>query len=212
MMERERRALRRTALAPPMLPSAASRTRGATPERSGGRRVEDEATGPPARQIDWKAAIIAGLVAGAALAAVGMILNLAVLGGLDVQQIRMTAAVVLGDRVLSPEARFDTPILLAAVAVHFALSILFTAVLAALVLRLKVGAAELIGLVFGFLLYAVNFYVLVELFPWFREGRGWIAIVSHLVFGLVAVLEYKAFANRRKELGLGAGWDRRARG
>ncbi|HUE97197.1 MAG TPA: hypothetical protein VMN39_11080 [Longimicrobiaceae bacterium] len=154
------------------------------------------------RKIDWSAAIVAGVIAGAGFAGLEMLLNVLLLRGLLPQQVRMTAAIVLGDGVLAPDVAFDLRLLLIALAVHFALSIVFAIVLAALILRLQVGAAELIGLAFGLLLYVVNFYVLVGIFPWFREERNWVSIVCHLLFGVLAALLYKAFASRAEELGL----------
>lgn len=145
------------------------------------------------RKLDWRAAILAGVIAGVGFAALEMTLNTLLLEGPVARQIRMVAAVILGEEVLSPAADFDWRILLAALAVHLTLSILYAIVLAWIILRLSVGIAEVVGLVFGLLLFLLNFYGLVAYFPWFREGRDWISVVTHLAFGLMAALEYKAF-------------------
>lgn len=53
------------------------------------------------------------------------------------------------------------------------------------------GAAVAVGLVFGLLLYAVNFYALTAVFPWFANARNWVSIFAHGVFGLVLGMFYK---------------------
>ena len=58
---------------------------------------------------------------------------------------------------------------------------------------------KLIGAVFGLLLYLINFHLLTQVFPWFRELRGWITLTAHLVFGISAALLYWKLARRGVE-------------
>jgi hypothetical protein len=102
--------------------------------------------------------------------------------------------------VLPSEATFDLGMILAALAVHLALSAVYGVVLAWIILRLDFGAAELVGLAFGIVLYVVNFYGFSTIFPWFEEGRNWVALVTHLAFGGITALEYKALARPKKEM------------
>lgn len=53
------------------------------------------------------------------------------------------------------------------------------------------GAAVVVGLVFGLLVYAVNFYGFTAIFPWFSNARNWVTIFSHGMFGLLLGLFYK---------------------
>src|SRR5688572_3747310 len=143
----------------------------------------------PARKIDWSAALLAGVIGGAAFVVVEFVLDLALLQGAFGRQIRMTAAIVLGEDVLPSEATFDLGMILAALAVHLALSAVYGVVLAWIILRLDFGAAELVGLAFGLVLYLVNFYGFSAFFPWFEEGRHWVALVTHLAYGGITALE-----------------------
>ena len=69
--------------------------------------------------VDWRAAILAGLIAGFAFLALQMGL-LASLAGSPWVAVRYLGASLLGRGVLPPPATFDAGVLLAALAVHAA--------------------------------------------------------------------------------------------
>ncbi|MGI8401887.1 MAG: sodium:proline symporter [Gemmatimonadaceae bacterium] len=106
----------------------------------------------------------------------------------------MIAAIVMGKDVLPPPATFDFGILMAAMAVHFPLSIVFTLILAWIVARFEMGVALFIGAGFGLILYLVNFYGFTAIFPWFAMARNWITIFTHIMFGVIAAAAYKKLA------------------
>lgn len=109
---------------------------------------------------------------------------------------RLTAALVLGQSVLPPQATFDAGMMFVATLVHFALSIAFAALLSPFAIRLNNVAALLAGAVFGVVLYIVNLYGFTALFPWFVQARGWITLVAHAVFGISAVAVFRWLACR----------------
>ena len=167
---------------------------------------------PATRSLNLKAAVNAGLIAGALFLVAEMLL-VPLVGGSPWGPPRMIAAIVLGEGVLPPPASFALGIVLVALAVHFALSIVYAIALGAMVHRAGSGAALLIGLAFGLVLYLVNFFVFTAVFPWFATARNWVSIVSHLLFGGVAAASYHALAHRgvrrpverpRREVELGA--------
>ena len=41
------------------------------------------------------------------------------------------------------------------------------------------------GVVFGLIVYLVNFYGMSSFFPWFAMARNWISIAAHVIFGIV---------------------------
>ncbi len=104
---------------------------------------------------------------------------------------RLAAALILGRGVLPPPAAFDMEVWLAATFVHFALSLCYAALLAPVAARLGSASSLLAGAGFGVALYAVNLYGFAEIFPWFAQARGWIAVVAHAVFGIAAILVYR---------------------
>lgn len=52
--------------------------------------------------------------------------------------------------------------------------------------------AVVVGAIVGLALYAINFYGMTAIFPWFAMARNMISIVSHIAFGMVLGLSYKA--------------------
>ncbi len=148
------------------------------------------------RTIDWKAAIWAGVISGAVFMMLEMIMVPLFLDGSPWGPPRMIAAIVMGQGVLPPPATFDAGILMVAMVVHFALSILYGIILAFLISRMDLGVALAIGAALGLALYLINFYGMTAVFPWFAMARNWVSIFAHAVFGVAAAWAYKALASR----------------
>lgn len=138
-----------------------------------------------------RAAILAGIVAGLVFLVAELLLVPMLLGGSAWGPPRMIAAIVLGEEVLPPPATFDGFIVLTAVAFHLVLSILYAVVFALVARTWSLGMAVLAGTLFGLLLYALNFYGMTALFPWFAEARNGVSIFAHALFGAVLGLVYK---------------------
>lgn len=151
--------------------------------------------------VDWSAAVWAGVISGAVFMMLEMIMVPMFLDGSPWGPPRMIAAMVLGQDVLPPPATFDFVILMAAMVVHFVLSILYAIVLALIVRRWTMGPAVLVGGGFGLGLYLANFYVFTAVFPWFANARNWVSIFAHIMFGVVAAWAYKALESRRVRAG-----------
>lgn len=144
------------------------------------------------RTLDLRAAVWAGLISGAVFVMLEMLMVPLFLDGSPWGPPRMIAAIALGEGVLPPPATFDLGILVAAMVVHFALSVLYAIALAVVVERVGFGLALAIGTGFGLLLYVVNFYGFTAVFPWFAMARNWVSVFAHAVFGLVAAWAYVA--------------------
>lgn len=140
-----------------------------------------------------KAGALAGLIAGAVFMMMEMGL-VALSGGSPWAPPRMIAAIVMGEGVLPPPASFDLMIMIAAMAVHFMLSIVIGAGFAFIARRLGLLMAVGVGAVVGLALYVVNFYGMTAIFPWFAMARNTISIVSHIAFGMVLGLSYHRLA------------------
>ncbi|WP_321800657.1 hypothetical protein [Burkholderia sp. BCC1988] len=141
----------------------------------------------------WRAAVIGGCVAGAVFLVV-QVVAAAIIGHDAWAPLRMIAAIYFGDDALAPSATVEVGTLLAALGVHFALSIVFALVLAVIIacfsLDSSIGMASVAGAVFGVLLYVVNYYGMTQLFPWFADARGWVSALDHIVFGLIVSDSY----------------------
>ncbi|MGI8668820.1 MAG: hypothetical protein ACR2J3_03120 [Aridibacter sp.] len=154
----------------------------------------EETTTVNTTAINWKAAIIAGIVAGAIFMMLEMILVPLVGGGSPWGPPRMIAAIGMGKEVLPPPGDFALMPVMVAMVIHFILSIIFAVILAFIIQRFGLGLAILIGAIFGLLLYFINFYGFTAVFPWFAMARNAISIFSHIVFGAAAAWIYKTIA------------------
>ncbi|WP_354685451.1 hypothetical protein [Cupriavidus necator] len=151
---------------------------------------------------DWRAAVVAGLIAGA----VYMVLELLTARFLLYQgawgTVKMVAAIILGREALSADA-FNWTVVLSAFTVHFALSIILSAVLAMILSSFRLDSsmalASVAGIVFGVVVYMINFYVFGRYFNWFDEARGWESLFAHALFGLVAADVYCNLERRRTD-------------
>ncbi|RQR34858.1 hypothetical protein [Burkholderia sp. Bp9142] len=155
------------------------------------------------RMPDWRAAVIGGGVAGAAIL-VAEIVEAVIVGQGAWAPLRMIAAIYFGEDALAPSATFEVGILLAALGVHAALTIVFGLILAVIAapfsLDSSIGMATLAGASFGLLLYVVNFYAMTQFFPWFADARGWVSALDHVAFGLIASHVYRSVERRAQDL------------
>jgi hypothetical protein len=104
---------------------------------------------------------------------------------------RLTAAILMGHSALPPPASFNLGIVVVATLIHFSLSIVYVASLAFMDAWLKGVPIIWVGVSFGVVLYVVNLYGFTEIFPWFAQTRGWITLIAHGVFGVVAISVYR---------------------
>ena len=135
--------------------------------------------------VDWRAAFIAGLVAGLAFFVLQSALTARLLGSPWVFP-RMTAAMVLGRGVLPPPATFDAAVVAVAFGVHMLLALAYSALIAFVLHRWGLLVGVVGGTLLGLALYVVNYWTLAGLFPWFLDLKSGVALVPHLVFGALA--------------------------
>ena len=139
----------------------------------------------------WSTAILAGVIAGTSATLVQVLLWLVSTDAFPAilfRDARLTAALVLGSSALPPPATFDTGIMLVATLIHFALSVVYAALLARLTSGLENIPALLAGAAFGIALYFINLYGFTAVFPWFAQARDWITLIAHAVFGVTVTL------------------------
>jgi hypothetical protein len=146
--------------------------------------------------LHWPAAIWAGVVAGAVFLLLEMILVPALGRGSAWDPPRMIAAIALGEEVLKPPT-FALGAFVMALIIHFALSMAYTILLAVMVSRMSSAGATLTGVVFGLVLYGINFYFFTALFPWFALARDGLSLFVHGMWGAVAGYCYPAFREAR---------------
>jgi len=150
--------------------------------------------------IDWRAAAYAGIAAGVAATVAQLLLWWAfrdVLPGILYRDARLTAAMVMGHGVLPPPATFDWTVMAVASLIHFALSVIYSAVLAGFIARRGLPSALALGAAYGLALFGVNMFGFTLVFPWFAAARDWITLLAHVLFGISAAAAYRALSVRR---------------
>ncbi|QBE67429.1 hypothetical protein EWM63_21885 [Pseudoduganella lutea] len=152
-----------------------------------------------AREPDWVIGALAGFGAGGIV----MVIELAFAAafGTDPWRTpRLVAAMVLGSPVLQVGG-YSLEVVVAALSVHYLLGTFFGLVLAALMAPFRLDSSVVMavvsGAVFGLLLYLFNFYVITSVLPWFAEMRGWVTVLGHVEFGVMAGLIYRVLERRR---------------
>lgn len=132
--------------------------------------------------------ITAGFLAGLVFVVIEMTLVPIFMGKSPWLPPTMIGAIVLGDDVLpkpNDEATFDFKVIMTAVVFHQLLAILYAFPIYQLLLWFGKKNWFLVGLIFGLVIYYVNFYWMTAFYPWFAMARNWISIFSHIAFGLV---------------------------
>jgi hypothetical protein len=139
--------------------------------------------------ILWRAIPVAGVVAGLVFLLTNLLLMPLVLGIAPGLILRYIASLVMGDSVLLDGG---VGVMILGVVVHFALSLLFTIVIAVVVHRWGLLVGIVGGALLGLSIYAINLYAFTLVFDWFFAINSTILLLSHILFGAVAggVYEY----------------------
>jgi hypothetical protein len=153
------------------------------------------------RSPDLGAAVSAGLIAGTIMMLLQLVMYPLFFDRSAWFHPRLIAAIPLGRDVLPGAARgADASVAIAALVVHYALSILY-AVIASLVLdRVRFWPAVALGAVGGFALYLINYYGFTNVFEWFVASRNWVTTFTHISFGIGAAAAYKALERPARRL------------
>lgn len=147
----------------------------------------------------WGAVVWSGIGASVLFLIIQTLLVWLVMGISPWAPPRAIAAMILGAGVLQP-ATFNIGILIVAVIIHFVIAIVLAAILASFIVHLNMSFSLLAGVIYGFILYLIAFYVLTALFPWLASYRGWVSLVSYIVFGFALAGSYKILDPRTSGL------------
>lgn len=142
-------------------------------------------------RTDWGAAAWSGVIAGIVFMLLEMLMVMLFMGQSPWAPPRMIAAMALGHDALPPPASFDLGIMMTAMMIHFAISIVYGLGIGAILHRLRGSSALLVGAILGLAIYLINFYLIAPAaFPWFTKAHNWVTVTTHLIFGLVLAGSY----------------------
>lgn len=108
--------------------------------------------------VDWRAAITSGFIAGTVFLLAEMAGRALVVGGSVWITIRYIAAIVLGEDILPPPPTFDLGALIVALLVHFALALIFTFIVVAVVHEMAMPSWAIVSLLFILTILGIGFY------------------------------------------------------
>ena len=139
-------------------------------------------------RLDWRAYIVAALVAGLTALIAGLVLCGAVLGE-PAFILRVTASLVLGPEVI-PVTDGSTPIILLTGSVlHLALAFVYALVIVLVIHRWGMVVGFVGGALIGAALYVIDIYAMSFFFPWIFPLRNWLLLLTHVILGgLVGVV------------------------
>ena len=146
--------------------------------------------------MDTRAALRAGIVSGAFFLLASMALTWWAIGSPWVIT-RLVASLILGPGALPPPATFTVGTAVVALIVHFALSIGYAMLIAFVLHRWGMVVGIIGGAILGLAIFAINFYTVSYLFPWFYPMRSWMLAASHALFGAMAGGIYEAMEIER---------------
>jgi len=142
--------------------------------------------------MDWRAAVIAGLLAGALALMLRVLLWVLVTGGSFWAPFYQSAAILLGPESLAPVDAPQMSVVAAGVLMHMALSLVYALLLAFIIHRWGLVVGIVGGALFGLAIYIINYYTFTYLFPWFFPLRSWLVLATHIFFGATAGGIYEA--------------------
>lgn len=144
------------------------------------------------RSPDVVAAVWAGVIAGAIMMVLQLVMAPLFLDHSAWAPVRMTAAIVMGEGVLPGQGGGAAGwVVVAALFVHFALSIVYALIGSVLAARLRFWPAVGAGAVAGLVLYFINLYGFTAAFEWFEASRNWVTTFTHVSFGIGVAAAYK---------------------
>jgi len=135
--------------------------------------------------VDWRAAGIAGIVAGI----ISLITNILISAWLLDSPwlfLRIIASIILGKGVLPPPDSFSLSVFLSGLLIHLLLSVIFSCLIAVVVHQWGFIISFFGGALMGLAFYVINFYTFSILFPWFYAFRSWIFLLMHVLLGAFA--------------------------
>lgn len=142
---------------------------------------------------DLAAAVSAGLIAGTIMMLLQIVMSPVFLDRSVWFHPRLIAAIPLGADVLPGAARgADASVAIAALVMHYALSVIYAVILSAVLDRVRFWPAVALGAVGGFALYLIIYYGLTNVFEWFVASRNWVTTFTHIAFGIGLAAAYKA--------------------
>ena len=149
--------------------------------------MDDIATQVRVRKlVDWKAVLVAALVAGTVALLWNFFVVPALLKTTPWVAVRLTGSILLGNSVLAPPATAHAGALLAAIVTHYGLALIMTSVIAYIIHRGGLLGGILVGGLLGLSFFCIDYYSLTFFMPQFFAIQHWSVALGHILFGAIA--------------------------
>ncbi len=106
--------------------------------------------------------------------------------------LRLVASLMAGPVTLTASRSLELSLVVTALGMHAALSLLFGLAFCWLIDRLSLGSAIGVSVLLGLSLYVFDFYVMTLPLPWFATARGAATLLAHLLFGVTVAAVHKS--------------------
>jgi hypothetical protein len=100
--------------------------------------------------------------------------------------VRLAGSILLGKGVLAPPATAHMGALFAAIATHYVLALIMTAIIAYVIHRGGLLGGILIGGLLGLSFFCIDYYSLSFFMPQFFAIQHWSVVLGHVLFGAIA--------------------------
>ena len=150
----------------------------------------------PAQGLDWSAVVWAGLLSGLTMLLISIALPWLFLGD-PLLIVRLIASIMLGPKVIPPQAGLVPGIYVVALLTHFGLSLLFAGLIALIFHRWGMVVAFFGGAIIGGVIYFMNYYSFSIIFPWLFPYRNWMLLLANILFGALVGTLYELFEDER---------------
>ena len=142
------------------------------------------------QNLTWRAVPIAGFIAGTVFLVINLLLTPLWLE-VNAEIIpRYFASLLLGSDVIMED---DLGIVILGILIHYALSLLFTLIIAIVIHRWGLFIGIVGGGILGLAFYLINLYTFTVWFDWFFAINSQLLLMSHILFGMTAGGVYELF-------------------
>lgn len=142
------------------------------------------------RNVTWRAIPLAGIAGGTVHLITNLLLTPLFYDVSGWLVLRYAAGLVIGNDAITSTG---TDVLVLGALVHYALSIVFSLIIAIVIHRWGLLVGMIGGAILGLAIYGINLYTMTAFFEWFFAIHSNVLLLSHVLFGATVGAVYESF-------------------